>query len=327
MSDSTTSEAEGQDDFNTFCDTIFGDREGYVWCCFGIAPHLSASGAYEHSEFRQAAFSWPQERDKLWQATAEATAVDPQADLYITPQMFFGTTAGRKKQAVLLPRWLFVDLDGPCRDPELLSVLNPFVVHSGQNRHLYVALEEPIDVAAAEGLGKALADRLGGDTKWSLESLGRLPGSLNLKAKVVHGGQPVLVTVEDSDFTVGTLEELKQRLGIVGEVLQPAGITAEAITPEPLPEGFEPSSLLLKLRDYYNQSGRDRSAGMYALVGQLKFHWLTPGQCLTWIMEYFRPAVDKYGCRLPAEVARSFAKAEEPPPRDANRASKVHRCP
>lgn len=186
----------------TFETAVLGDRPGVVCLAFGSHPYRDPNGRYRHREWTETTFAWPAERDRMIREVGRVMALGDPVDIYICPAIRHPNASKRRKGDALPPMVCWVDLDQPPTDPALFSLLNPFVVNSGQPGHLhaYIPLAEPVDLATHAALNKALADRLGGDAKWSDETLLRLPGTYNWKPTIPTAGQPagpkVLVTVQ-----------------------------------------------------------------------------------------------------------------------------------
>jgi hypothetical protein len=161
-----------------YLDEVFGQRPGYVALALGINPYRNPEGKYKHRDWRDSApqrYPWPSGRGYLLTDVAAILPSGVPTDAYVCPAL--RATPNRNKGGALPLTRLWIDLDNEPADEALWRKLEPWVVASGQpgHRHAYVALTEPMDVATHAVLNKALAAQLGGDAKWSDESLLRLP--------------------------------------------------------------------------------------------------------------------------------------------------------
>ncbi len=280
------------DDFLT---AVLGDREGYLALAFGSKPHRDGGGRYRHAEWTETRFRWPAERDRMIREVAHQVASDP-VDVYWCPAPRF--TDQRRKGDGLPPAVLWVDLDEPAADPGLLEQLNPWLVASGQPGHLhgYVPLTEPVDLGTHARLNRALADRLGGDAKWSDESLLRLPGTYNHKTD-----PPTLVEVLLLPSTPRMWDPSE-----VAELLA-VDVTSTTTNSTPIIGEHPPNPLPDRVRWALDHNDTtDRSKAHHRLVGACFDADLTRGQALTVVASY-KPSVEKYADRLAAELDRSWS--------------------
>lgn len=297
---------------NDYSSVVLGDRPGVVCLAFGRDPYRDDRGRYKHRTWTELQFNWPDERDLMARTIAQEIATGDRIDVYICPAVRGRWAKSRRKGDALPPMVLWIDLDGPPADPDLYELLAGFVVASGQpdHVHLYVPLAEPVDIGTHARLGKALAARLGGDAKWSDESLLRPPGTFNHKPAVppagAAAGEKVPVTVESSgSVRVWTATELATELGLSAtgsegfEGVFPGGVFSTEQPPDPLP------GLVKWALDY---SDDDRSRAHFRLVGACLDAHLTLGQTVAVVAKH-RPSSEKYGQRLAEEVSRSWAKA------------------
>jgi hypothetical protein len=308
---------------DTYADVVLGDRPGLVCVAFGREPYRNAKDKYQHHSWSETRFEWPAERDKLARAIAQEIATGDPVDIYVCPAVRGSWAKARRKGDALPPRVCWVDLDGDPRDPELFDRLGAFVVASGQpgHRHVYVPLDAPIDLGTHAALNKALAARLGGDAKWSDESLLRLPGTWNWKPTVPAegeaAGEAVLVTVETAAAKAWAAVDLIAELDVTASApalatgaFGAAGgftVVGEA-PPEPLPN-------LVSWALGYPDT--DRSRAHARLVGACLDAHLTLGQTLSVVAGY-RPSVEKYGTRVADEITRFWLKAIDERQRRAN---------
>jgi hypothetical protein len=185
-------------DLETYLDLIIGDRDGYLHLAHGHDPFWNAKGKYDHREFRGQAFHIPEQRGRI--AIEVKRWLDKGDDVYVCPYLHF--TDKRRQGNALPPMMLHVDLDGEPADQVLYDTLNPLVVSSGRNRHLYVPLSRPVDLGTWRRLQKALVKRLGGDAKVAENDLLRLPGTFNFKPATPGGPPGVEFTGEPSPVVI-----------------------------------------------------------------------------------------------------------------------------
>jgi P4 family phage/plasmid primase-like protien len=283
-----------------FFSTVLGSRPGYVALAFGGNPYRKETGSYRHGRWAEKHYRWP---DDFAQLVADAVTAMPTSDVYVCPAL--RSQPKRRKGTALPPQTCWVDLDKEPLDAELVENLGALIVASGQPGHIhaYVPLTEPVSLELHAALNQRLAQRLGGDAKWSDESLLRLPSTLNHKPTLPLNGHapqpPAPVTVIGWPSKVWNPADL---LALLGDA-------AVQNTPEiaPLEEvdfSLLPSSIVYRLETL---DPPDRSVAFHGLVAACRAEGLTQGQTLT-VMDSWSPARDKYGTRLAAEVARSWAK-------------------
>lgn len=102
--------------------------------------------------------------------------------------------------------------DGMCAGPCPPSI----VTDSGSGFHLFWLLQEAQGAAAAsraEAVGKAIADRLGGDSVWNIDRIMRLPGTVNLPtaSKRAKGRVPCRAAVVVDTGCRSSLAVIEQR--------------------------------------------------------------------------------------------------------------------
>ncbi|MGH3484741.1 MAG: phage/plasmid primase, P4 family [Nocardioidaceae bacterium] len=280
----------------TFAEIVLGDREGFVAVAYGRNPHWTG-GKYGHQSWHEIRFRWPADRDRM---LAEVSREMSNADVYVCPAVRF--TDDRRKGSALPPMVCWADLDADPGDTSLWDALNPFVVASGTpgHRHPYVPLSRPVDLGTHARLNQALRDRLGGDHKWSDEVLLRLPGSRNHKAD-----PPGLVTIEAAAPTVWDPDDLAMLLGVGnGESAHGRGHFTEIVEPGPVDLDSLPQWLWDRLSE---PAPEDHSTAFHGLVGACKDAGLTQGQTVT-VMASWQHLPDRYGHRVPTEVARCWGK-------------------
>lgn len=167
-----------------YLDTVFGTSEGYV------------AVAYKDrgQSWQECQFQWPAERGKLlgW------AQVHRDANIFVCPALRrSGHT--RRKGDMEPSQWLWADVDwqGVPADRvqdvhDRIAELGSYVVASGSgdNAHVYVRLDRPVEHAEFIKLNTGLRDYLYADNKQADNSLLRLPGTTNWKT---DAGSPVAV--------------------------------------------------------------------------------------------------------------------------------------
>lgn len=294
--------SSGSDDTHgQLLDIVFGPEHGYVAVAIGTDGYWTERGKYEHRDWTETRFRWPDERDKLLRQVNMETVAGESVDVYWCPALR-ATPTRRKGGAIDRLHTLWADLDEPPTDEALLDKLDPIRLSSGSDDHLhiYVLLAEPVTLHVHELLNQGLARALGGDAKWADNSLLRLPGTLN------HKHQPP-----------GRVEQLNgsARVWDVNELagLLEVDLTAPATPPRTAHSAPEagPTDLPDLVRARLRAHVTDRSEALHALVGACRSSALTLGQTHT-IAAAYAPAVEKYGDRIAAEVERSWAKVDPP---------------
>ena len=279
----------------SYLDVVLGDRAGFLAVAYGYDPHYDASGKYTHKEWIERRYPWPTGREQLERDVAKMLAAQERVDVYACPAIRF--TDDRRKGSALPPQVCWGDFDSPV-DAGLLATLDPFVVQSGSDghRHIYLPLSRPVDLGLHARLNKALADRLGGDHKWSDESLLRLPGTLNYKTT-----PPAPVVALPWSGRIWDPEELATLLG-VEQAKQSSSRQKSALVAEPPPQPL-PGPVQAELD---NEDTEDRSKAHHRVVGACRDAGLSLGQALAVVSNY-GPSLEKYGTRLADEVVRSWA--------------------
>ena len=173
-----------------YIDAVIGEREGFLAFAFGRDTVLGRRRQIRHRDWTETRFQWPAERDKIrLPSTRNSPAGNRSTSTSARPSD--SPTTGAK--APHCRPWCAGQTStARPADVALWDTINPYVVDSGQpdHRHAYVPLTRPVGLGAHARLNKALANRLGGDAKWSDESLLRLPGSLNFKPATPRNGEP-----------------------------------------------------------------------------------------------------------------------------------------
>ncbi len=296
-----------------YIDAVIGEREGFLAFAFGRTPFWDGAGKYKHRDWTETRFQWPSERDKIRVAVDQELASGEPVDIYICPAVRF--TPDRRKGSARPPMVCWADLDGPPADIALWDTLNPLVVDSGQpdHRHAYVPLTRPVGLGAHARLNKALADRLGGDAKWSDESLLRLPGSFNFKPATPRNGEPAgepaRVLARPWSGTPWDPAKLAEILGVDLEQSDGAK-SSQTVDGEPV--DLEKLPAWLRERSNDSTKPEDASEAFHGLVGACRDAKLTQGQTVT-VMDSWRHLPDRYRNRVAEEVARSWGKVKAGP--------------
>lgn len=290
---------------STYDAIVLGDRAGYLALAFGRGPYRDERGTYRHREWTETRYQWPAERDLMRADVTREQATGEAVDIYVCPAVRY--TDDRRKGSALPPMVCWADLDGPTSNTELLDELQPYTVASGQpgHTHVYLPLTEQVPIAVHAELNKALAAALGGDAKWSDESLLRLPGSNNHKTDPPSG----VTEPEQWSGRLWAPAELAEILGV--DLSQPmtrghlSSVRLAPLTAEPPPETL-PARVQAALN---NSDILDRSKAHARLVGACYDSGLTQGQTLSLAATY-KPSREKYGDRLTDEVGRWWGKVD-----------------
>jgi hypothetical protein len=159
-----------------FLNTFYGNTSG--WACFGYKPIEAAGGKQE--KVIQQWFRWPDEVDR---AVTWIEDMAPHHALYWSPLL--RKTRSRVKGNAVGRRWLWLDLDGPPGNQDLLTSLGTIEIRSGRpgHTHHYVALKRVLADREWHRFARALRDAVGGvvDPKIADNDFLRLPGSLNFR--------------------------------------------------------------------------------------------------------------------------------------------------
>lgn len=171
------------DDLREYFSACFGNTKGWLFAAFGSDPYLTESGKYEHRQWSERSWRYPQHADRVVRAIAEAA---PSADVYVCPYLM--KSRERAKGNAVSRVLVHADIDGAL-DECTVEALGGFAVSSGTpgHGHVYVPLAWPVTPAQHEVLCRGLAERLGGDAKFSDNDLLRPVGTLNHKPTVAGG--------------------------------------------------------------------------------------------------------------------------------------------
>lgn len=284
---------------------VLGDRDGYLALAFGYDGYFNERGTYSHRDWSEHRYQWPAQAETMRADVARENAAG-NVDIYVCPAVRF--TDARRKGDAMPPAVCWADLDGPAANTELLNTLDAYTVSSGQpgHIHVYVPLSETVPLSAHAALNKALAAQLGGDAKWSDETLLRLPGTYN------HKTDPPGLVTEPAEWNgrVWNPADLAELLGVdlhhTNGRAHLSAVPATTFTAEPLPEPL-PSRVQAALN---HSDTADRSKAHARLVAACYDAGLTQGQTLT-VAAAYPPSRDKYGHRLGDEVARWWGKVTD----------------
>lgn len=175
-----------------WADTLWEGQEGYVAVATG-RPVLR-EGKYKHLNFRQHWAVWPMDRERI---AVNSIADSSQKDVYIAPML--RSKRSRAAGTGIGGRWSWVDVDvtptGQAAEAleAVLTGCSTMQINSGRGQHLYVDLGAFYPRDEVEELNRWLASAVGGDSKWSENSILRLPGCLSHKPTFFEGRPPALV--------------------------------------------------------------------------------------------------------------------------------------
>ncbi len=166
----------------------FANTEGWLIVAVGREPYLDGNGKYRHKHWTEHPARWPAQAD---QAVAAIARQAPTADVYACPYLMRDRrrTLGNSVSRMLV----HADVDGQL-DPAVVAELGGFAIASGTpgHAHIYIPLTYAVTQAQHQILCRALAKRVGGDTKYSDNDVLRPPGTLNHKP-TVDGADPAPV--------------------------------------------------------------------------------------------------------------------------------------
>ena len=299
-----------------FYNVVLGARTGTVCIAFGYRPFRNDAGKYKHAEWREMRYSWPAAREELLADIEREVDLGDPVDVYLCPAVRHSGAKGRRKGDALPPLVCWADLDGFPADVALFAQLvevGAYLVRSGSGDHLhvYLPLTRPVDLGTHARLGQALAARLGGDAKWSDETLLRPPATYNWKATVPPDGQPagpkVLVEVQTWNGRQVDPIELAALLGV--DLAAPTAAAgpgdSSSIVAAPAPAVLPPAVQ----RALDDPDVSDRSRACARVIGACAAAGLTPEQTLTVVAGYGPAARYKNAKHMTADVARFHAKA------------------
>lgn len=165
-----------------YLDKMYGTRQG----------HVAVAYKDQGQSWQECQFAWPKDKKKLlgW------AEVHKDANIFICPAL--RRDAHTRKKGDMLPgRWLWADVDRQSIPADKLAEVDSRIADigtyivasgSGDNAHVYVELDQPVDHETFIKLNTGLRDYLYGDNKQADNSLLRLPGTMNWKTKA---GSPV----------------------------------------------------------------------------------------------------------------------------------------
>jgi hypothetical protein len=176
------------DDTARYFQACFGDTAGWLAVAIGHEPHVDDAGKYAHKRWEEHAAPWPKRVGDVVAAIARSAQ---SADVYCCPYLM--RDRRRTKGNAASHALVHADIDGEL-DPDAVRALGGFAVTSGTpgHAHVYVPLSYAVTPTQHEVLCCGLAERLGGDAKYSDNDLLRPPGTLNHKPAAA-GGAPAAV--------------------------------------------------------------------------------------------------------------------------------------
>lgn len=164
---------------------LWGSVNGWAFLGFGIKPTANAAGKITHQDFTQETFEWPLEIGTAVERIV--TMADHGHDVWNACCLM---AERRRKPGHAIPgcwAWAEVDDGWTIETQEVLRLLaakaKVRVIASGgrpDNAHVYVKTEI-VAPSVLHERNRMLRDLLGGDSKFSLETLLRPPGSFNWK--------------------------------------------------------------------------------------------------------------------------------------------------
>jgi hypothetical protein len=264
-----------------YLDSLFGKRTGY------------AAVAYKDKgeSWQEQTFAWPKDRTKL----LKWAEIHADANIFICPAL--RKSPIRNKGDMLPTRWLWADVDMDkvpverrTEVSDRIDELGSIVVASGtgDNRHVYVQLTEPVDLAEHFRLNAGLKDYFYADAKHADNSLLRLPGTTNWKTEV---GSPVEVYRADND-TICTVDHLmsKRAFQKARKDVEVSSVAWEVAETEGLPRRIKAMTQMSSAEAIARYGSRHKA--VWAVAGELHKRGLEPDQIHT-LMDAFPPALDK----------------------------------
>lgn len=262
---------------------LFGKNQGFV------------AVAYKHptekDRWQEAQFAWPDGRANLltW---AEEHKDD---NVFVCPALRKdGNT--RKKGDMQPTRWLWADVDWQAvpadkvRDVhDRIADIGTYVVASGSgdNAHVYVELNTPVEHAEFIKLNTGLRDYLYGDNKQADNSLLRLPGTTNWKTE---SGSPVRDTGQGNGRKTTTANLLKRRAFRDAKVIHDVEATDWSFV--------EIEDLPRKIKSLVNMPV-DKAEGLYG--NRHKAVWAVTGDLIRdgrWDEDQIHSMMDKFPAAL-----------------------------
>jgi putative DNA primase/helicase len=311
-----------------FLDLLYGDREGFVALAFGAKPFRDDKGKYKHHgrHWSEKRYPWPEGRADILARVATVLALDTPVDIYLAPLLRNsdarrGHNPPKSVSNAMPPALLFADCDTP-PDPNKLALLGPAILESGSpgHKHLIVPLTRPMPLVQWREVNLAFAGWIGGDHKWSDETLLRMPGTRNWKPATPPAGAepqpPAPVTLHldpngEIPCVTWTPEDMADLLGVdltpvehksknAAQGAQPLEAPGAERPPDPLP------ALVVHALTKPPPNG-DRSRGFAAVVGACRDKGFTLGQTLSVVATY--PHLpERYHGRLEQQVLLVWSK-------------------
>lgn len=279
-----------------YLDTLFGDRAG----------HVAVAYKDKGQSWQECQFEWPKERTKLigW------ADVHKDANIFICPALRKDAHT-RKKGDMHPTRWLWADVDwqtvpkDKVQDVQArIADIGTYVVASGSgdNAHVYVELDHPVEHSDFIKLNTGLRDYLYGDNKQADNSLLRLPGTTNWKT---DKGSPVAVKGGNGRKTTKA-NLMRRRAFRDAKVIADAEVSDwEFIEVEGLPRRIK-AMVTMETPEAEARYG-SRFKAVWAITGELHKRGLGPDEIHS-LMDKFPPALSKAADENGYDVHRDVDK-------------------
>lgn len=276
--------------------TVFGSRKG----------HVAVAYKDQGQSWQECQFAWPADRGKLlgW------AEVHSEANIFVCPALRKdGHT--RKKGDMQPSQWLWADVDwqGVPNDrtddiKARIDELGSLVVRSGSgdNVHVYVKLDRPVEHEEFIKLNTGLRDYLLADNKQADNSLLRLPGTTNWKTTA---GSPV-VAGGGHDKALGVDLLKKRRAFRDAKVIQDAESSAWEFTEvDGLPRRIK--AMVGMSSDEAESRYGSRFKAVWAVTGELHKRGMGEDEIHS-LMDKFPAALSKAADENGYDVHRDVAK-------------------
>ena len=267
-----------------FLQRRFGDSEGYLATAIGVGGRFK-DHSYEFMAWKEHQFNWPSEEELVLLAMEQVVKNYGTADIYVCPVL--RSTGARTKRNGVASKTVFADLDGVTSWPEQL---NPYleIVNSGSSDHyhVYIQLTDAVSIPQLEAFNKALASVTKADSKWSNNTVLRLPGTTNHK----HGFPVAVKQLAQSEIAPNDLQTLlKYFMPSVGDdYISEAEIGRLKVIDTKLPQ---------YLYDRMNEdSSKDRSGQSFHFISACYEAGLSDDEVFTAASNHM-PTIEKYGVR------------------------------
>lgn len=268
-------------------DYVYGELEGKA--CLAV-------GTPGTDTWRQQFYAWPAQRRAM---VEEAIRLAPTRDVYAGVVLHSSRDCGADSGLPGPVVWIDHDNDNDGEAAQFIRDHHGVVVSSGSGAsrfHGYLRLNAEVTIDELEDLNRALAAKLGGDSKWSASTVLRVPGTLHHKQTPPR---PVRWHTPPDGFPGWAPDDLRALLGPAPRVAAPELATVEPVEPDRIPPYVR--------RRMNEQPNGDRSGQVANLVRNCVEAGLSDGETM-WIARQHPPATAKYGNRLGVEVARLIGK-------------------